>query len=500
MRFKLVSPPGAAWAPMFVPLGMATVKAYLQRNHEVSQIDLDARIRVENEKHIRIKPLFDLNLFLNDDDIEDFLSGKENKQFERELNSIISLMNIQHDEIICFSVHYYRQLFFAMMLSKVIKRDYGNRIVFGGVCLFNCDYEYLSKRFPFVDLFVVGNIEAVYEKLIDSLEKGKRGVVIAGAALPELAMPDYEGLDLNRYPVNMKGRNRLILPIETSRGCIYHCSFCNFGKNSEFSVFDTEEIIKQVEFLRKKYKTSYFYFINQAINLRRQDLDRLCTALINKRVGIKWRSYCRADNLDEKTLRLMKKSGCFRLGFGLESASKDVLRNVRKTVSIKNFRKNLVLCHKIGIQADLYLIVGLPNETSEDANQTINFIRDNSPYISNIYYTTLTVRHNSDIHKNPAKYGVVLHKHQRMIHMLRQDYAFRYLNNPNIEKKERQLQKAMYKYLVQKRSVVLRFVPFFVFNKMYNQRYMFKNNFANYLLSFWQRSGRFRFQIPDSAR
>ena len=137
MKFKIISPPYPPGERFFIPYGMGIVQNFLKNNHEIFQIDLQIEIRKHNKKGI---DKINLNILNNQKKIEDFVyKDIKNPRFEKEIKKIIQLFNIKEDEIICFSVHCYLQLLYALLIAKLIKTEYNNKIVFGGSCFFNSE-------------------------------------------------------------------------------------------------------------------------------------------------------------------------------------------------------------------------------------------------------------------------------------------------------------------------------------------------------------------------
>ena len=71
----------------------------------------------------------------------------------------------------------------------------------------------------------------------------------------------------------------------------------------------------------------------------------------------------------------MKKSGCYFLAFGIESANSVILRNIKKNTNIDIISTAINLARKNGIMTQGFFIFGLPGETKESIKETISFAK-----------------------------------------------------------------------------------------------------------------------------
>jgi anaerobic magnesium-protoporphyrin IX monomethyl ester cyclase len=71
----------------------------------------------------------------------------------------------------------------------------------------------------------------------------------------------------------------------------------------------------------------------------------------------------------------MKKSGCYYFAYGIESADQEILENVKKRETIEQIVTSIEIAHKAGISCQGFFIFGLPGETRETIEKTINFAK-----------------------------------------------------------------------------------------------------------------------------
>jgi radical SAM superfamily enzyme YgiQ (UPF0313 family) len=71
----------------------------------------------------------------------------------------------------------------------------------------------------------------------------------------------------------------------------------------------------------------------------------------------------------------MAKSGCYYIAYGIESANSEILKNVKKKMTISAVEKAIEIAEKAGISTQGFFVFGLPGETEETMEETINFAR-----------------------------------------------------------------------------------------------------------------------------
>ena len=81
-------------------------------------------------------------------------------------------------------------------------------------------------------------------------------------------------------------------------------------------------------------------------------------------------------NLTEEVIRIMSKSGCIGIKFGIESGSEKILKTIGKPIDLDKIGGIVRNCRKCGIKTLATFSIGLMGETEEDIKQTAGFVRD----------------------------------------------------------------------------------------------------------------------------
>lgn len=192
--------------------------------------------------------------------------------------------------------------------------------------------------------------------------------------LDELPFPDYSVFEVKKY-VSTNVHSTAII---TSRGCPYLCTYCatllsmgrNFRKRSAENVFSE---------LKLRYEEGYreFDINDDCFSLDIERANKVFDLIIQS--GLKMRFQCyngfRVDRVNAELFRKMKQSGFYFLAFGCESGNEQVLKNIKKSITLDQVRSAVMLAKDAGIDCCVNFIIGHPTETFEQAQETLAFAK-----------------------------------------------------------------------------------------------------------------------------
>ena len=207
---------------------------------------------------------------------------------------------------------------------------------------------------------------------------------------------------------NRKGLEKLLsTTVLFSRGCMHSCSFCSMPhiKVDNLGVrFRTPELIEsEIEYLKRDYYMEGINLLDEiGIPVSRNKAIPHLEAI--GRTGIVWRGQCRVDGITPETAEMARESGCIALGMGVESVSQRSLDMINKKMKVERAREAISLLKKNGIEARVYMIIGLPGEPEDIVEQTWSFIKETGPEL--VYLSLFAVRPGTDVYENPERYGI----------------------------------------------------------------------------------------------
>ncbi|MBI5326872.1 MAG: cobalamin B12-binding domain-containing protein [Deltaproteobacteria bacterium] len=389
----LVQAPG--WGVDTPPLAIACLTAFLRANG-IKVMPVDINVEMYNKNKHQYPDGWSNNVFWfwdNPSTLDAFIN--DNKEA---LEQYIELIANSGARIIGFTIFDSSYRMSAYMAREIKKRNPALTVVFGGAgASGRITGRSIIKENDSIDFVVEGEGEETFLEIVKLVNDGKDIVECKGATfkcgnaivpvaprafiknLDTLPFPDFTDFNFFRY------REPFKCPIESCRGCINKCVFCNerafwggYRFRSGNSLYD--EMRYQIE---KHPHISYFEFHDSLINGNITEIERLCDNIIRDRLNVFWGG--QAVVRKEMTYELLvkfKKAGCVSLAYGLESTSKPLLKKVGKIFTAASDIDRLVRdSYRAGVGCGLNFMFGLPGETDDDAEENINFIRRNAKYI-----------------------------------------------------------------------------------------------------------------------
>lgn len=206
-------------------------------------------------------------------------------------------------------------------------------------------------------LAVGGDVQRVVDNRLDQIE------------IDEEPFPDRFSIDIHAYDYKIDGRQATT--VMTTRGCPYNCSFCARalqGCRMQSAWRTSSEIIH----LYERYGFEAFMVFDDVFILNKKRTRQIVRQL--EGFGFIFRCFARSNLIDDENCELMNRLGVTEVGIGVESGSDAILRKNLKGTSRKGNLRAFKLLKSHGIRAKAFLIVGLPGESEQTINETIEWI------------------------------------------------------------------------------------------------------------------------------
>ncbi|MGB2964479.1 MAG: radical SAM protein [Anaerolineales bacterium] len=213
---------------------------------------------------------------------------------------------------------------------------------------------------------------AVYYDSMGVLQTNKTERILDLDVLP---FPAYHLLpDFTKYRV--RSRKRPSASIVTSRGCAHNCAFCSkeiFERKVTFR--SAENVLKEIDFLVNNYGIRQIDILDDNFMQKQSRVESILDGIINRKykISINFQSGIRSENIDKAILKKMKQAGVYKIAFGVESADPKVLDNIHKRIDLDTMANAVQLAKQIGIEVYGFFIIGLPGETEEGFQKTLDF-------------------------------------------------------------------------------------------------------------------------------
>lgn len=162
----------------------------------------------------------------------------------------------------------------------------------------------------------------------------------------------------------------------TSRGCPFQCTFCDrkvFGRL--FRARSPKNVVDEIEMLMKRFGAKEVKFNDDTFNIDLERVIDICEEILKRKIKIPWTCRVHAKNLTPHLLKTMKRAGCWQIGFGIESADPNMLKEIKKSMTPEDGSKAVYLAKECSMNVKVSFMFGLPGETEETIRRTIDFAK-----------------------------------------------------------------------------------------------------------------------------
>ncbi|HTY43628.1 MAG TPA: radical SAM protein [Patescibacteria group bacterium] len=209
-------------------------------------------------------------------------------------------------------------------------------------------------------------------KNMDQLPKVDRGLI--NISHYQKGKDRNPGTHLHFVPSNTK-----LNSILSARGCPFNCIFChNSWRGLPVRINSAKWIIDEMKELKEKYGTQAVFFMDDDFLISKERAKEFCRLYKEEGLDIIWGCQSRVTAVDEELLKILKEANCKQITFGIESGNQRVLgmlKNNRTTV--EQNKRAIKLVKEAGILSTGSFMIGNPEETEEEIEQTKRFIIEN---------------------------------------------------------------------------------------------------------------------------
>ncbi|MCK5013985.1 MAG: radical SAM protein [Candidatus Omnitrophica bacterium] len=269
-------------------------------------------------------------------------------------------------------------------------------------------------------LGVIGEGEFTFLEIVDEYKKiGKIPEDIKGTIRytdeeikKNELRPRIEDLDLLPLPDRSFFANEIYGPylarkpwtyVTVSRGCPFGCAFCMKGVWGSKTTFNSgRRVFEEMKNCVEEFKIREIWFRDDTFTLRRKDVLELCELIIKDKLKVRWTMFTRVDRIDEEMIIVLKKAGCYKVDFGVESGDQAILDLMKKGTTIEQIKNAFAICRKVGMQTHGFFMIGYPRETKETIQRTIGLAREIADWAS---FNSVSVYPNTELYDLAVREG-----------------------------------------------------------------------------------------------
>ncbi len=362
----------------YPPLGLGYLASYLRQNGFECTI-LDCQVEAAGQvETVGCVPLYGMN---------DAQAKERLAAIRPDIIGITSNFTAYHED--------------TLRMARLCKEVFPHvPVVMGGAHPSMEDEECVME--PHVDFIVRGEGEETLLELVKTLEQNGDLSQVAGITyksggvahknpsrpqirdLDSLPMPAY---DMMRMDLYLKDQLKAIpftknTPagfIFTSRGCPFRCTFCSTAENwQKFRYRSANNVVDEIEHLVKNFGVKEIFVLDDSFVAKKSRVIEICKEILRRGLKISWQlnSGAQVWILNRELLSHMAQSGLYKMSLPIETASKRMLKYINKPVNLEQAHDIIRICNELGIWSFANFIIGFPEETKEEIEDTVRFINE----------------------------------------------------------------------------------------------------------------------------
>jgi radical SAM superfamily enzyme YgiQ (UPF0313 family) len=357
----------------------------------------------------------------------------EFQAYETWMISWIEKIKIYNPKWLMISVFTWQAQRFTRDFLKLVKKHTNIPVIIGGQGLIKEEngsygtepiFAYEMKESGLISHWVRGEIETTIDSIITETfsSDGIDSKTFAKFSNPnEHEYMNFDDFDITRYH---SGYETGVLPMETSRGCVRNCMFCDIPTmHGGYRYKKGERLFNEMIHYHEKYKVNDFFFHDALCNGSVKDFRIFNNKLVEyyklnnlQNRYLKYSSHyiIRSEKLmPERDFELMGMAGAETMVIGVESGSDKVRNDMRKDFTNVDLDYNMKMFSKYKINAYFLIIVGFPTETRQDFEQTLDMLKRYQPYVADGTIigvnlgTTLTIEQGTPIYEEYDKFNII---------------------------------------------------------------------------------------------
>jgi radical SAM superfamily enzyme YgiQ (UPF0313 family) len=280
-----------------------------------------------------------------------------------------------------------------------------------------------EEALEYADYVVRGEGEATIIELLEWMNDGDESEIhdIEGLSFrmegrdyhnpPRPLTRDLDSLPFPDLSIVQGHRNVGAVPIITSRGCPFDCTFCSvtkmFGRGYRFR--NEQKVVDEIEKLYSIFPDKLFFFYDDNFTANPRRTERLLGEILKRRIPLEWAAQTRADVAkDERLIALMKKAGCRRLFIGLESVNPETLKAYRKCQTVEEMQEHLDTLSKHDISVHGMFALGGDDDNIDTISKTVAFALKED--IDTVQFLILTPIPGSDLYRDMVSQGRIINE------------------------------------------------------------------------------------------
>lgn len=375
-----------------MPMGILYVSAYIKRSHGANVFTLNLNHRDGDEREVLRKAIMEYRI------------------------TLVGLGGLSGE---------YSDL---RRITEWLSEDFPDLLISLGGGIMTADPTTTMRAFPEVTYGIIGEGELTMDELFRCIDGGGIGVEkIHGLAirkdgdilitdrreeiqdLDSLPIPDFDGFDYGEYLENNpdlsdEGKKYSQVSVIGGRSCKYNCTFCFHPSGSRYRQRSLDSIFHEIDYLVERYDISYIALREELFATDNERVREFCRRVAS--YDFDWSIQLRIDNVNDELVSLLENTRCRYIFLGIESADNDVLKSMRKGITIGQIENALLKLTEAGLRFRSGVILGDTVETYDKALLTLEWF-EKYRHVYSLYADMIIAFPGSTLYKRAIAAGVI---------------------------------------------------------------------------------------------
>lgn len=294
------------------------------------------------------------------------------------------------------------------------------KVVLGGPEASPCAEEILAGN-KCIDFVVRGEGEVTFAELADTVSLGRQDFAfIKGLSfrtskviIHNLDRPHLVDLEMIPSPflsglVNLKDKNIVDVPLETTRGCMFRCHYCyyhkNFPKVRYFSLSRVERELKLI----LSHKPHEVYLMDATFNANPARAKKILRMFIKYNKGANLHVELKAELVDEEMARLLWRAKAYNIEIGIQSTNQKTLVAINRSFQKEKFARGIGFLNRYKLYYEIQLIDALPYQSYRDLLKSLDWLYALHP--AKVIIFRLAMLPGTVLRQRAADYGIRYHR------------------------------------------------------------------------------------------
>jgi len=194
--------------------------------------------------------------------------------------------------------------------------------------------------------------------------------------LDSIPFPRWDLFPMDLYRMGRDpgiGRTDFLMSVISGRGCTHKCTFC-YRMEKGVRYRSPDNVLDEVEQLQKRYGITYIRFCDELMMGDSTRSMEISERILQRGMKFKWNCNGRLNYAIPEVLKAMKRAGCVFINYGIEALDDNVLRNIKKGLTVEIITRGIEATLAEGIHPGFNILWANPGDNEETLTKAVEFL------------------------------------------------------------------------------------------------------------------------------